>query len=68
MPILVSSLLFGLAHAGYGPEPVPLFLFAIFLGYVFQRTNRILPCIVAHALFNSVTMVALWRIVVQGAE
>jgi membrane protease YdiL (CAAX protease family) len=68
MPILASSLLFGLAHAGYGPEPVPLFLFAIFLGYVFQRTNRILPCIVAHALFNAVTMLALWRFIVHGAN
>ena len=25
LPILISSLLFALAHFGYGPEPVPLF-------------------------------------------
>ncbi len=68
LPIWTSSLLFGLAHAGYGPEPVPLFLFGILLGYVFQRTNRILPCIVAHALFNGVTMLALWRFIVVGAD
>jgi membrane protease YdiL (CAAX protease family) len=68
MPIVASSLLFGLAHAGYGPEPVPLFLFAILLGYVFQRTHRILPCIVAHALFNAVTMLALWRFIVLEAS
>jgi membrane protease YdiL (CAAX protease family) len=68
LPISASALLFGLAHAGYGPEPVPLFLFGILLGYIFQRTNRILPCIVAHALFNGVTMFALWRLIVVGAE
>jgi hypothetical protein len=68
LPILASSLLFGLAHAGYGPEPVPLFFFGLILGYVFQRTNRILPCIVAHAFFNLVSMLALWRIIVQGAD
>jgi membrane protease YdiL (CAAX protease family) len=68
LPILASSLLFGLAHAGYGPEPVPLFLFGLLLGYIFQRTNRILPCIVAHAVFNGVTMFALWRLIVVGAE
>lgn len=68
MPILASSVLFGLAHAGYGPEPVPLFLFALLLGYVYQRTNRILPCIMAHGLFNAVTMLALWRMILQGAD
>jgi membrane protease YdiL (CAAX protease family) len=57
-----------LAHSGYGPEPIPLFLFAIFLGYVFQRTHCIIPCIVAHALFNLVSMVALWRIVLHAGE
>jgi membrane protease YdiL (CAAX protease family) len=68
MAIYVSSFLFGIAHFGYGPEPIPLFLFAIVLGYVFQRTHRILPCIVAHALFNLVSMVALWRMIVLATE
>ena len=67
-PILLSSFLFGIAHFGYGPEPIPLFLFGAVLGYLFQRTHRILPCIVAHALFNLVSMVMLWRIVVHAAE
>lgn len=67
-PILASSLLFGIAHFGYGPEPVPLFFFGVMLGYVYQRTHRIVPCIVAHALFNLASMLALWRIVVLSAE
>jgi membrane protease YdiL (CAAX protease family) len=60
LPILISSALFAAAHYGYGPEPVPIFLLAIILGYVYQRTHRIIPCIVAHSLFNALTMITLW--------
>ena len=62
-PIIVSSVAFGLAHIGYGPEPVPLFFLALVLGYLYQRTHRIVPSIVAHALFNSFTMILLWRMI-----
>ena len=62
LPIAISSLLFALAHIGYGPEPVPLFLLALILGYVYQRTHRIVPCMVTHALFNGTSLVALWRV------
>ena len=66
VPIGISSLLFGLAHFGYGPEPVPLFFLALALGYVYNRTHRIVPSIVAHAVFNLFTMVLLWRMVLHG--
>jgi membrane protease YdiL (CAAX protease family) len=62
-PIVISSVAFGLAHFGYGPEPVPLLLLGLVLGYLYQRTHRIVPCIVAHALFNLFTMIILWRLV-----
>jgi membrane protease YdiL (CAAX protease family) len=65
-PVIISSLLFAAAHFGYGPEPVPLFVLALVLGYVYQRTHRIIPCIVAHATFNLLSMVFLWRIVFLG--
>lgn len=61
VPIIGSSLLFGLAHFGYGPEPVPLFFLALVLGYIYQRTHRILPSIVTHATFNAFAMFILWR-------
>jgi membrane protease YdiL (CAAX protease family) len=64
-PIIVSATVFGLVHYGYGPEPVPIFLLGLVLGYVYQRTHRILPSIVAHALFNLFTMVILWRMMYQ---
>ena len=56
LPILTSSLLFGLAHWGHGPAPIPLTLLAIGLGYVYQRTHSIVPVIVVHCLFNSFSM------------
>jgi hypothetical protein len=62
-PIIASAVAFGLAHLGYGPEPIPLFLLGLVLGYLYQRTHRILPGIVAHALFNLFTMIILWRMI-----
>lgn len=68
LPIIISSALFALAHFGYGPEPVPLFVLALILGYVYQRTHSIVPCIVTHALFNSITVIMLWQMVSFSAE
>lgn len=59
-PILASSALFALMHLSHGPTPVPLFVFAVVLGYVYARTRRILPCIVTHALLNAVSLSGLW--------
>jgi hypothetical protein len=67
-PILITSLLFALAHFGYGPDPIAIFFLAIALGYVYRRTHRIVPCIVAHAMFNSLAMFVLWRFVFLHAE
>ncbi len=59
-PILVSSALFALAHIGQGPSPIPLFFLALVLGYLYQRTHRIMPCIAMHFAFNSYSLVLLW--------
>lgn len=59
-PILVSSLVFGLAHVGHGVAPVPLVFLGIVFGYLYQRTHRIVPCIAAHMLFNAYSMTILW--------
>jgi membrane protease YdiL (CAAX protease family) len=59
LPIGISSLLFALAHFGHGTDPVPLFLLALMLGYTYQRTHHIVPCIVTHMLFNLVSLIAL---------
>lgn len=67
-PIGVSSLLFALAHVGYGPDPIPLFLLAVILGYIYQRTHRIVPSMVTHALFNGMSLFALWRVMSAGGQ
>jgi membrane protease YdiL (CAAX protease family) len=66
-PFVVSSLLFALAHAGHGPDPIPLFFLALILGYVYRQTHRIVPCIVAHALFNLLSLLMLAIMLNQGA-
>ena len=59
-PIVVSALVFALMHWGHGPDPVALFILALGLGYLYQRTGRVWPCIVVHSLVNSVALGALW--------
>lgn len=55
-PILLSAALFGLAHAGQGPAPIPLFVFGLVLGYLYRKTGSIIPCIVLHMLLNAFSM------------
>lgn len=58
-PILVSAFLFSLAHLGQGPSPIPLFAFALIVAYAYQRTHRIIPCVVAHLVFNGLSIAIL---------
>lgn len=67
-PIIISATLFGLAHLGYGPEPVSIFVLGLFLGYVYQRTHRIAPSIACHALFNLFTVSQIWWMYFSGAH
>jgi len=59
MPILLTSMLFALAHISYGPSAVPLFFFSLALGYLYQQTHRIWPSLVVHMSLNSLTMLAV---------
>ena len=59
LPIAVSGALFGLAHWGHGVSPAPLVLLGFILGYAYQRTHRIVPCITCHVMFNGFTMAML---------
>ncbi len=66
LAIIGSTLVFALLHYSHGPAWIPLLLFGAALGYVYQRTHRIWPGIVAHMLLNSVTMIGLWVQVFGG--
>jgi membrane protease YdiL (CAAX protease family) len=56
VPIAVSSFLFALAHLGHGPDPIAIFVLAIILGYTYQQTHRVIPCIITHMLFNALSL------------
>ena len=58
--------MFASMHIGHGPAPIPLFFLGIGLGYTYQRTHRVLPCIVTHALFNALNLLVFWNGLVQG--
>ena len=60
LPIALSSLLFAAVHYGHGVAPIPLFFLALALGYLYQRTHRLLAPIVLHASLNACSMIYLW--------
>lgn len=65
-PILASSVAFAIVHVDQGPAVAPLFVFAVLLGYVYQRTHRVTPCIIAHAAFNSLSLGLAWAAAVSN--
>lgn len=54
-----TSLLFGMMHAFAWPSPAPLFVLALGLGWLAQRTQSLVGPIVLHSLFNGVACVQL---------
>ena len=56
LPILISSGLFAVIHLGQGAAPIPLFLFATGLGFLFRYSGSLVPCIILHFMLNGFTM------------
>ena len=54
-----TALLFAMSHANVWPAPIPLFLLALGLGWLAQRTQSLLGAMIWHALFNGVACVEL---------
>jgi membrane protease YdiL (CAAX protease family) len=67
-PIIVTSTIFALMHWQYGMSSFPLFFFALGLGYVYQRTHRIWPSLVAHLLLNGTSMAILWYTLANSSK
>jgi membrane protease YdiL (CAAX protease family) len=59
-------MVFGLAHFSYGISWVPLILFGLISGRLFQLRRSIVPCIVLHACFNALSMFGLAARVFTG--
>jgi membrane protease YdiL (CAAX protease family) len=55
-----SSMLFALFHPGGVPTYAALFLLGLGLGWLAQRTQSLVGCIVCHALFNVVACLVLY--------
>ena len=56
--LVPSTVLFVIAHAGFG-EPmmfVGITVVSLVIGYVFYRTKSLLPCIVAHGVFDAIQL------------
>ncbi|HEY8516578.1 MAG TPA: type II CAAX endopeptidase family protein [Candidatus Binatia bacterium] len=67
--LLVSSLLFTASHASYG---LPLMLVGVFvvslvIGRVFSARGDVVPCIVAHAVFDAIQLFVVLPAVVEAA-
>ena len=58
--IVGSSSIFALLHVDAWPAPIPLFVLALFLGYLRYRTNGLVAPIVLHAMFNAANLAALF--------
>lgn len=55
LAIAISSVLFALVHPGWTMPPI--FVFAILLGLVYERTHNLWATTVMHALFNAFTLI-----------
>ncbi|QGJ70448.1 Hypothetical protein PBC10988_21450 [Planctomycetales bacterium 10988] len=60
--IMITSLIFAGLHYDQWPGPITLFFFSIITGYLFHRTQSLLPCILYHACFNlaAVLLLTAW--------
>ena len=67
-PIYVTAAIFAGLHIGQGLAPIPLFVLAVALGYLYRKTGSILPCIVLHMLLNMFSLFWYTMGVMYGAE
>lgn len=59
IPILISSTLFAAVHIPQWAALVPLFVFALGLGYLYRQTHSIWPPVVMHFMLNALSLTML---------
>jgi membrane protease YdiL (CAAX protease family) len=57
--VWASAALFAAIHSQVWPSPVPLFVLALGLGYLYLRTRSLVGPVVVHGMFNAVSAVYL---------
>jgi membrane protease YdiL (CAAX protease family) len=59
--LLVSSILFAFSHFSYGLPfmIVGVFTISLIIGRAFERTGDLLPCVVAHGIFDGVQLLVI---------
>ncbi|MGD9762482.1 MAG: lysostaphin resistance A-like protein [Candidatus Binatia bacterium] len=62
-----ASVLFALAHAGYGLPTLLASVLALSLviGWAFRRTGSLLPCIVAHGVFDAIQIFVVMPLAIE---
>jgi membrane protease YdiL (CAAX protease family) len=69
--LMVSSVLFALSHFSYGLPfmIVGVFTISLIIGRTFARTGDLLPCMIAHGVFDSIQLLVVlpWAVRMWGA-
>jgi hypothetical protein len=63
--LLASTLLFAVAHSGLG-QPLLLigvFVISLIIGFTFYRTKSLIPCIIAHGVFDAIQLFVILPVV-----
>jgi membrane protease YdiL (CAAX protease family) len=66
--IVLTSFLFALIHATQWPAPIALFLLALVIGTVYQRTGSLIAAISLHATFNGLSTLVMLLLLLTGAN
>lgn len=56
--LILSTVIFALAHAGYG-QPLMLIgitVISLLIGFTFYKTRNLVPCIIAHGIFDAIQL------------
>jgi membrane protease YdiL (CAAX protease family) len=65
-PVVWTAAVFAIVHVQQWPAPLALFVLALGLGTVYQRTGSLVAPIVLHALFNALSTSLLFLQVLSG--
>lgn len=65
--IILSTILFALAHSGFG-QPLLLIgisVISLIIGFTFYRTKNLIPCVIVHGVFDAVQLFVIIPVIVK---